>query len=239
MEARRLLVVSVGQMFQFRAVEQPAPDRKGVQPVLVEITVDFGKGAPTLEQVDTALSKIFLTANESLGDLVPNYWKPCVRAGLAGKDQRCRFASELTAVPGVTLFGANDMGTASDSASTSEGLETKPTDSPPKNTHGVIPPTAIFRVGGGVSAPRVIYQVDPEFSESARRYKFQGTVTVTMDLVVSKDGLPTHIYILSPQGSGLDAKAVEALQGWKFYPAKKDGQPVAVEIAVEMDFHLN
>jgi TonB family protein len=56
--------------------------------------------------------------------------------------------------------------------------------------------------------------------------------------VVNREGSPTNIRIAQPLGYGLDAKAVEAVEGWKFTPAEKDGVPVDVEIAVEVDFHL-
>lgn len=57
-------------------------------------------------------------------------------------------------------------------------------------------------------------------------------------LLVNKEGSPTHIRIVSPLGCGLDEKAVHAVEGWRFKPAEKDGQPVEVEIAIEVDFHL-
>jgi TonB family protein len=67
--------------------------------------------------------------------------------------------------------------------------------------------------------------------------KFQGVATLS--LVVDASGKPTDIQIQSPLGLGLDEKAVEAVSKWKFEPAKKDGKPVPVAIAVEVDFHLN
>ncbi len=94
----------------------------------------------------------------------------------------------------------------------------------------------IFHVGGGVSAPRVIYQVDPEFSEEARKAKYQGTCTLM--LVVDANGRPTNIRVANSLGMGLDEKAIEAAKKWRFEPAMKDGHPVAVEIALEVDFHL-
>jgi protein TonB len=94
----------------------------------------------------------------------------------------------------------------------------------------------IFHVGGGVSAPRVVYQVDPEFSEEARKAKYQGTCTLM--LVVDSNGRPTNIRVANSLGMGLDEKAIEAAKKWKFEPAMKDGRPVAVEIALEVDFHL-
>ena len=94
----------------------------------------------------------------------------------------------------------------------------------------------IFRVGGGVSPPRQIYAPEPEFSEEARKAKYQGVCT--LGLIVGTDGRPSNIRVLSSLGMGLDEKAIEAVKNWKFEPAMKDGHPVRVEIAVEVDFHL-
>jgi len=94
----------------------------------------------------------------------------------------------------------------------------------------------IFHVGGGVSPPRVIYQVDPEFSEEARKAKYQGTCTLM--LIVDKAGHPSNIRVASSLGMGLDEKAIEAVKNWRFEPSMKNGQPVNVEIAVEVEFHL-
>jgi periplasmic protein TonB len=66
--------------------------------------------------------------------------------------------------------------------------------------------------------------------------KYQGTGV--LGLTVNQEGVPTKVYVLTPLGCGLDAQAVRAVEGWRFKPAEKDGQPVSVEIAVEVDFHL-
>jgi len=94
----------------------------------------------------------------------------------------------------------------------------------------------VFRIGKGVTPPRVIYQTDPEFSEEARKAKYQGTCV--LGLVVDANGHPTQIRVLSALGMGLDEKAIESVKNWKFEPGKKDGHDVSVEIAVEVDFHL-
>lgn len=94
----------------------------------------------------------------------------------------------------------------------------------------------VFHVGGGVSPPRVIYQVDPEFSEEARKAKYQGTCTLM--LIVGTNGKPSNIRVASSLGMGLDEKAIEAVKQWRFEPSQKDGHPVPVEIAVEVEFHL-
>ncbi|HYL14740.1 MAG TPA: energy transducer TonB [Terriglobales bacterium] len=94
----------------------------------------------------------------------------------------------------------------------------------------------VYRVGGGVSAPRAIYQPDPEYSEEARKAKYQGTVVLWM--IVDRDGRPRDIKVARSVGMGLDEKAIEAVRTWKFEPARKDGQPVAVQINVEVSFRL-
>jgi periplasmic protein TonB len=94
----------------------------------------------------------------------------------------------------------------------------------------------VFRVGGGVSAPRPISTPDPEYSEEARKAKYQGTCVLW--LVVGPDGKPRDIRIARSLGLGLDEKAVEAVKRWMFEPALKDGRPVAVQINVEVSFRL-
>jgi TonB family protein len=93
----------------------------------------------------------------------------------------------------------------------------------------------IFHVGGAVSVPRQIYAPEPEFSEEARKAKLSGVCT--LGLIVGTDGRPSNIRVLKSLGMGLDEKAMEAVQNWKFEPAMKDLHPVRVEIAVEVDFH--
>ncbi len=93
-----------------------------------------------------------------------------------------------------------------------------------------------YRVGGGVSAPRILYAPDPEFSEEARKAKFQGTVVLL--LIVGPDGRPHEVRIFRSLGMGLDEKAVEAIRRWKFEPGRKDGIPVAVQVNVEVNFQL-
>lgn len=93
-----------------------------------------------------------------------------------------------------------------------------------------------YRVGGGVSAPRAIFAPDPEYSEEARKAKFQGTVVLWVE--VGPDGRPRQIRVQRTLGMGLDEKAMEAVRTWKFEPARLNGQPVAVQINVEVNFRL-
>lgn len=94
----------------------------------------------------------------------------------------------------------------------------------------------VFRVGGGVSAPRVLENPSPDYSEEARKAKYQGTVVLW--LIVDANGRPRDVRVARSLGMGLDQKAIEAVRLWKFQPAMKDGTPVAVQINVEVNFHL-
>ena len=94
----------------------------------------------------------------------------------------------------------------------------------------------IRKVGGGVSSPELIYKIDPEFSEEARKAKFMGNVVV--NLIVDQNGNPQNVHVLRGVGMGLDQKAVEAVKQYKFKPAKEGGKPVAVELNVQVDFQI-
>lgn len=94
----------------------------------------------------------------------------------------------------------------------------------------------IFHVGGGVSAPRPIYDPDPEYSEEARKAKYQGNVMLWA--VIAPDGRPRDLRIARSLGMGLDQKAIDTVAKWRFAPALKNGQPVAVQVNIEVSFRL-
>jgi len=94
----------------------------------------------------------------------------------------------------------------------------------------------VFKVGNGVSAPGILYSPDPEYTEEARKAKYQGVCVLW--LVVGPDGRPRDIKVTRSLEMGLAQKAVESVRQWKFEPAKKDGQPVAVQIIVQVAFKL-
>jgi TonB family protein len=216
--AKRFAVDFIGNQFELSTQMEMQSNAK-LRPVVLKVEADFSQHNPSPEQVDALMSKIFLTAHDQLSDMIPEYWEPCVSRGLVGDEKKCLFSPDILAVPGVANSGAVRTASSATSRDLSSSEQRQ-----------------LFRVGNGVSPPRAIFQPEPEFTESARIAKFKGTVL--LGLVVNKEGNPTNIRILNPLGSGLDAKAVQAVQSWKFEPAKKDGQPVAVEIEVDVEFHL-
>lgn len=94
----------------------------------------------------------------------------------------------------------------------------------------------IYHVGSGVSAPRAIYTPEPEFSEEARKAKYQGVVV--LNIIVGVDGRVHNPRVVRSLGMGLDEKAVEGVKTWKFEPSRKDGRPVMVEMNIEVAFNL-
>jgi TonB family protein len=83
---------------------------------------------------------------------------------------------------------------------------------------------------------RLIKSTSASFSEQARRDKVQGIAVLL--IVVTSEGRATDIRVRDGIGHGLDEEAVKAVRKWKFAPATKDGKPVAVQVAIEVDFHL-
>lgn len=96
--------------------------------------------------------------------------------------------------------------------------------------------TGALRPGGDVTEPKLQRKVDPEYSEAARKAKFQGTVVLYIE--VDTNGKPTNIRVVRSIGMGLDEKAVEAVSKWTFVPGKKNGVPVKVMATVEVNFRL-
>ena len=94
----------------------------------------------------------------------------------------------------------------------------------------------LYRIGGGVSAPVALNSVEAEFSDEARRAKYQGVCLIS--LIVDAHGDPVNPRVVRTLGMGLDEKALEAVRKYKFKPAMKDGKPVPVMITVEVNFRL-
>ncbi len=94
----------------------------------------------------------------------------------------------------------------------------------------------VYRVGGGVSQPSVLFKVDPEYSEEARKAKYSGTVMLAV--VVDVEGHARDIHVVKSLGMGLDEKAIEAVEKWKFKPGMKGGTAVNVRATIEVNFRL-
>ncbi len=104
----------------------------------------------------------------------------------------------------------------------------------PGNVYG--PGDGVYSPGNGVSAPVLLYAPMSEFSDEARRNKYQGVCMISV--IVDAQGIPHNPVVIQPLGEGLDQKALEAIPHYKFKPGMKDGHPVPVRITIEVNFRL-
>lgn len=96
--------------------------------------------------------------------------------------------------------------------------------------------SALQKIEPGVIPPVQVHNVEPEFTDEARRAKFQGIVVVS--IIVDAQGMPRDLHVVRALGMGLDQKAIEAVMKYRFKPAMKDGKPVPVKVNVEINFRL-
>ena len=104
-----------------------------------------------------------------------------------------------------------------------------------------------YHVGDGVSAPKVVFAPDPEFTDKARRKKLDGMVVLS--LTVDPAGKPQDVHVLRSLAEGvskklrpaaltLDESAIKAVKAYRFEPAEFKGKPVPVETTVEIDYRI-
>jgi TonB family protein len=94
----------------------------------------------------------------------------------------------------------------------------------------------VYRPGGKVTAPRLLFQTKPRYPVEALRDKIQGSVW--LELVVTSEGLVDHIRVVRSLDVGLDQEAVTAVRNWRFEPGRLGETPVDVLVAVAMDFTI-
>ena len=104
----------------------------------------------------------------------------------------------------------------------------------PAPTDPYIQDCTAFRPKTGKLMAIPIYASDPEYTPEARSKRIQGTITLAV--TVGPDGRAHDIKVLTPLGHGLDEKAVETVQSWRWEPALDNGKPVASNIDVEVTF---
>jgi TonB family protein len=94
----------------------------------------------------------------------------------------------------------------------------------------------VYKIGGDVAPPRLIYKVEPEYTAKASKAKVQGTVL--LNTVIATDGTAQSIQVERSLDPGLDKNAVAAVRTWRFQPATRNGQTVPVHANIEVNFRL-
>jgi protein TonB len=159
-------------------------------------------------------------------------------------------APQLSNLPQISLLPLGDpegiAGPPSAGSGSGGGIGTG-------NGHGVGPgdgagagPGDVAGTGGGgpkfggssgsLIMPVPIYRPDPSYSEDARKARFQGTVTLRT--IVRKDGSVEVVGVLGSPGYGLDQEAVKTVRQWRFKPGMRNGEPVDMPLAIEVNFRI-
>jgi TonB family protein len=151
--------------------------------------------------------------------------------GFAGDSLALRFHFRYNPQRGhLTPIGPQDHGwrplSAGDNAGAgSDAVESKTYQGDP-----------VYRVGGGVIAPKQTYAPGPEYTDRARKKKLQGTVV--LEMVVTPEGNVDDVKVIHGFDPDMDQKAVDTVRQWRFDPGTRDGKPVAVQLSVEVSFRL-
>ena len=97
--------------------------------------------------------------------------------------------------------------------------------------------TRVYQIGNGISAPVLRFQADPEYPKAALKgeSKPQGG-KCSIGLVVDAKGMPTDVHVAKSLSPDFDANAMQAVRQYRFAPARRLGQPVAVALNVEVNF---
>lgn len=98
------------------------------------------------------------------------------------------------------------------------------------------PGSTAYRIGNGVTAPAVIFKVEPEYTDEARAAHLQGTESISLE--IGPDGVARELRVIRGVGLGLDEKGIEAIRQWRFKPGTKDGQSVTVSATIEVNRRL-
>jgi TonB family protein len=110
-------------------------------------------------------------------------------------------------------------------------------EGPQLGTEAPVPVGGVYRIGAGVSYPRVAAKVEPGYTKEAEDGRVEGLVLVSV--VVAPNGTPDDLKIVRAIGHGLDEKAIQAVRQWHFEPGTKSGIPVPVgPIVVAVNFRL-
>lgn len=106
--------------------------------------------------------------------------------------------------------------------------ESNPQPQPDNTSHQAL------RIGGSVHPPVLIHDQQPHYPESLRQAKLSGDVIVS--LLVDQEGIPRNVQVVQGMGNEFDEKAVEAVEQYRFRPATQNGEPVPVNLKVEVNF---
>jgi TonB family protein len=92
------------------------------------------------------------------------------------------------------------------------------------------------RVRPGITPPKPVHKVEPQYTDEARRAGLNGIVV--LQAVIKTDGTIDILRIVNGMPLGLTENAITALKQWQFDPAVKEGRNVDVVVNIEVNFNL-
>jgi TonB family protein len=226
-QGRRILFFF--QDHQLRAVVMTKQGPRN-PPFSPAVKLELGLAHPfnSAEEVRTVLGRVFVLNAADLLDILPDFWRGCLRDGLIydAEAQPEKFSWQ----GGVKVPKSEPPAMA---RATSREQPVANAEQIQKDDDDI---SNVFKIGLGVDAPKAKSTPEPEFTEIARYEKYPGTVVV--NVVVGTDGNVHRIRLVRALGLGLDEAAESRLKTWRFDPGTRNGKPVAVEMNIEVSFNL-
>jgi hypothetical protein len=216
LQCKRLVVARTKWVYHHEPVTLDLLE--GRHSLTIQIALD-PKGASS-EQIESTLSRVFVRNDENLVDLVPDYWKACLRAALSGTGEsgpsKCIFADRLHL------------------AVTSNTAPVEAAVLQVDYSNGTLRPEwPMYRPGtDAVSPPRINSDVAPERTEESKVVRYLGSIE--LQLTVDAEGHARDLCITRPLGYGMDERVIEVVTNSKFEPARKQGKRVPLTMSFQV-----
>jgi TonB family protein len=217
--------------------------KKGSQPIKdkqkVKVTLRLNSALASEDEAVAALGRVFALTPEDIVNSAPDFWQDFLRKDMLGGPGPARQV-RTTDPPKVRMTDPpKKEDQPKKDLSQESGRKDEPTTAAASSGETKVADTKdkVFNLGQpSVTGPKPLYMPEPEFSEAARKSRYQGVVG--MNVIIDSEGRVVKPRIVHPLGLGLDEQAIEAVSKWKFKPGTRDGQPVSVAVYIETDFHL-
>jgi TonB family protein len=180
----------------------------------MQVKVSFQQPAKSLAEADDVLSRVFAFTKKDVVDSAPEFWRSYLDANIEPRPPEKK---------------AEKLAPPADVPDKRPELLVRGADSPEDKE------TRLFRIGRGVQAPQALFTPEPAFPDKANHDNSQGIVV--LNVIVDKTGKVQNIRLVRPLGMGMEEAAVAAVKTWRFKPAQHEGDPVAVELNIEVAFN--
>ena len=179
----------------------------------LKVQINFTTPPASPEEANALLGHVFALTDEDVVQLAPYFWQSYLSDELLHTNLNKSKEPEAPAAERAKRIMV---------------VEVEP--------DGRVKPGSFVEMRDGVARPRAKFTPEPQYTDAARKQRYQGTLVLSV--IVDEMGKIKAPRILRPLGMGLDDNAVKAILTWRFEPGKVDGKPVAVQMNVEVAFNL-